>query len=91
MEAQNIAKHWGLLQKLQNILPRPVLLTIYKCFIRPHLEYGYIIYDQADNLFFQQKLESIQYNAVLALAGTIRGSSRKKLNQELGSTTEEMV
>ena len=30
---------------LQNILPRPALLTIYKCFIRPHLDYGDVIYD----------------------------------------------
>ena len=73
-----------MLRKLQNILPRPALLTIYKCFIRPHLDYGDIIYDQAYNLSFHQKLESIQYNAALALTGAIRGSSREKLYQELG-------
>ena len=33
-----ISKTIGLLRKLQNILPRPALLTIYKCFIRPNLE-----------------------------------------------------
>ena len=38
-----ISKMIGLLRKLQNILPRPALLTIYKCFIRPHLDYGDII------------------------------------------------
>ena len=37
----------GLLRKLQNILPRAVLLTIYKFFIRPHIDYGDIISDQA--------------------------------------------
>ena len=78
------SKTIGLLRKLQNILPRPALLTIYKCFIRPHLDYGDIIYDQAYNLSFHQKLESIQYNAALALTGAIRGSSREKLYQELG-------
>ena len=41
-------------------------------FIRPHLDYGDIIYDQAYNLSFHQKLESIQYNAALAITGTIR-------------------
>ena len=82
--SNKISKTIGLLRKLQNILPRPALLTIYKCFIRPHLDYGYIIYDQAYNLSFHQKLESIQYNAALALTGTIRGSSREKLYQELG-------
>ena len=29
-------------------------------------------------------IESIQYNAALAITGTIRGSSREKLYQELG-------
>ena len=82
--SNKISKTIGLLQKLQNILPRPALLTIYKCFIRPHLDYGDIIYDQAYNLSFHQKLESIQYNAALALTGAIRGSSREKLYQELG-------
>ena len=73
-----------MLRKSQNILPRPAHLTIYKCFIKPHLDYGDIIYDQAYNLYFHQKLESIQYNPVLALAGAIRVSSREKLYQELG-------
>ena len=71
-------------QKLHNILQRPVLLKIYQCFKRPHLDYGDIIYDHAYNLSFHQKLESIQYNAALALTGAIRGSSREKLYQELG-------
>ena len=34
--------------------------------------------------FFPPKLESIQCNAALAITGTIRGSSREKLSQELG-------
>ena len=79
-----MSKTIGLLRKLQNILPRSALLTIYECFIRPHLDYGDIIYDQAYNLSFHQKLESIQYNAALALTGAIRGSSREKLCQALG-------
>ena len=35
--SNKIGKTIGLLRKLQNILPRLALLTIYKCFIRPHL------------------------------------------------------
>ena len=38
-----------LLRKLQNILPRGPLSTIYKSFIRPHTDYGDIIYDQQYN------------------------------------------
>ena len=82
--SNKISKIIGLLQKIQNILPRPALLTVYQCYIRPHVDYGDIIYDQAFNLFFHQKLESIQYNAALALTGAIRGNSREKLYQELG-------
>ena len=38
--SNKISKTIGSLRKLQNILPRPALLTIYKCFIRPHQDYG---------------------------------------------------
>ena len=41
-----INKTIGLLCKFQNFLPRKSLLTIYKSFIRSHLGYGKIIYDQ---------------------------------------------
>ena len=73
-----------LLRKLQNILPREPLLIIYKSFVRPCLDYGDVIYKQHYNNYFHQKLESIQYNAALALTGTISGSSREKVYQELG-------
>ena len=36
----------GLLRKLQAILTRTSLLTIYKLSIRPHLDYGDVVYDQ---------------------------------------------
>ena len=41
------------------------LLTIYKSFLRPHLDYGDVIYDHAFNESFQNKLVSVQYNAAL--------------------------
>ena len=65
------------------------MLTIYKSFIRPHLEYGDIIYDQAYNVSFPPKLESIEYNSVLAITGAIRGTSIEKLCNELGLETLE--
>ena len=74
----------GLLRKFQQVLPRPPLITIYKAFIRPHLDYGDVIFDQAFNNSFHQRLESIQYNATPAIAGAIRGTSKEKLYQELG-------
>ena len=81
--SNKISKIIALLWKLQNILPRPALLIISKCFIRPHLDYDDIIHDQVFNLSFHQELEPIQYNAALALTGAIRSSSREKLYQEL--------
>ena len=78
-----ISKTIGLLLKLQNLLPRAALITIYKAFIRPHLDYADILYDQGNNMSFQQKLESIQYNTCLAITGVIQGTSKEKLYQEL--------
>ena len=77
-------KKIGLLKKLSNLLPRQALITIYKAFIRPHLDYGDVLYDQAFNNSFHAKMESIQYNACLAITGAIRGTSREKIYQELG-------
>ena len=50
----------GLIRKLQPIIQRAPLLTIYKSFPRPHLDYGDVIYNRAFNESFQNKLESIQ-------------------------------
>ena len=74
----------GLIRKLQPIIPRAALLTTYKSFFRSHLDYGDVIYDHAFNESFQNKLESVQYDAVLAITGAIRGSLRENLYQELG-------
>ena len=74
----------GIIKKLQSKLPRNALLTIYKSFIRPHLDYGGTIYDQPINDSFCKKLESVQYNAALAITGTIKGTSGEKFYKELG-------
>ena len=83
---QKTNKTIGLLHKLQSLLPSTPLI-IYKSFIRSHLDYGDMIYDQTFNMSFQQKMETMQYNAALAITGPIRGSSREKLYQELGLET----
>ena len=66
----------GVIKKLQNKLPRQELLTIYKSFVRRHLDYGDNIYDQPNNESFCQKIELYQYSAALAIAGAIRGTSQ---------------
>ena len=70
-----VNKTIGLLRKLQDTLPRTSLITIFKSFIRPHLDYGDIIYDRAYNTSFHQNIESIQYNTALAITGAVRGTS----------------
>ena len=79
-----VNKTIDIVRKLQNVLPRSVLLTMCKSFIRPHLDYGDIIYDKVFNESFHAKLESLQYNTTLAITGAIRGSSAWKLYEELG-------
>ena len=79
-----VSRTIALLRKLQHILPRHALITIYKSFIRPCLDYGDILYGEAFNASFHRGVESSQYNACLAITDTIRGSSREKIYQELG-------
>ena len=55
-----VSKSIGLLRKLNNRLPRSFLITIYKSFVRPHLDYGGVMFDKAYNNSFQQRLESLQ-------------------------------
>ena len=83
MVATKRNKTIGLLHKLQNVLPRTALITICKVFVRSYLDCGDIMYDQAFNLSFQQKLESVQYRACLAITGAIRGTSREKIYQDV--------
>ena len=41
-------------------------MATFKTFVRPHFDYDDILYDQAFNSVFYDKLESVQYNACLA-------------------------
>ena len=81
---KKVNKTVALLNKFQNILPRSALLTTYKCFVRSHLDYGDIIYDQAFSDSFHQNIESLQYNAALAITDAIEERRGKKVYQELG-------
>ena len=72
------------IKKLRHSLPRKSLLTIYKAFLRPLIDYGDNIYDQPQNESFCNKIESVQYKVALAITGAIQGTSREKNYQELG-------
>ena len=68
------------IKKLRHSLPRKSLLTIYKAFLRPLIDYGDMIYGQPQNESFWDKIESIQYKDALAcsITGAIQGTSREK-------------
>ena len=74
----------GIIKKLGETLPRHSLVVIYKPFVRPHLDHGDIISAQTNNESFTQKTERIQYNAALAITGTIKGTSQNRLYSKLG-------
>ena len=79
-----VNKAVDLLRKLRNILPRTTLITIYKAFIRPHLDYSDDLFDQVFNNSFKERLGSFQLNACLVLTGAIWGTPKGKIYQELG-------
>ena len=79
-----VDKGISVIKKLRHSLPIKSLITIYEAFLRPLIDYGDIIYDQAQNESFCEKLESVQYKAALAITGAIQGTSREKIYKELG-------
>ena len=75
------------MRRLSMTLTRKSLLTIYKSFVRPLLDYADIIYDKSYSDSFKEKLEAVQYNTCLAITGAIRGTSRERVYRELGLET----
>ena len=59
------------IKKLRHSLTQKSLLTLYKAFLRPLIDYGDIIYDQPQNESFSNEIESVQYKAALAITGAI--------------------
>ena len=53
-------------------------------FLKAAIDYGDIIYDQPQNETFCEKIESLQYKPMWAITGSIQGTSRDKIYQELG-------
>ena len=72
-------------------MSRASLINIYKGFIRPDLDYGEIMYHNSSNATFSQMIESVQYNAALAITSAIHGSSPEKLYQELNNTNHMIL
>ena len=84
----------GILRYLRKYLPLNTLDQIYKMIIRPHFDYGDVIYHIPPYINpynrtitlkpLMDRIEKVQYHAALAITGTWQGSSRNKLYEELG-------
>ena len=73
----------ALMKYLSAFVSRQVLDTTYKLYVRPHLDYGDVIYhDQLQDMM--RSLESVQYKAALIVAGCWQGTNRLRLYNELG-------
>ena len=76
----------GIIRFLSKYVTCDVLDKIYKLYVRPHLDYGDIIYHKYDpgfKLDFTIRLESTQYSASLAVSGAWRGTNINKIYEEL--------
>ena len=78
------SKEVNVIRKMNLLLPRSSLLAISKSFVRPHLDYGDVIYDQPNNPRLSDQIECVQYNTALTITSAIRGTSKEKLYQEFG-------
>ena len=76
-------KGLSLLKYLSKYVPRKTLDLSYKLYVRPHLDYGDVIYhNQREDLM--NLVEQVQYKAGLIVTGCWQGTSREKLYDELG-------
>ena len=71
----------GLLRNLQSFLPRTSLLTIYKSFIRPHLDYGDVVYDRPSNNAFSNKSNKRYISRKIVSRIRVRISSTKAMDE----------
>ena len=85
-KVKTATKGLGLLKFLAKYTTRKRLSLLYKIYVRPHLDYGDVIYhnQSAESM---DLLASIQYNAATIVAGCWKGTSKEKLYNELGWET----
>ena len=81
--------------QLKKWVSHRVLEVVYKLYVRPHLDYGYVLYHSSNpkktNVFdlsthspLLKQVENIQYSAAKIITGAWQGSSLEKLYQILG-------
>ena len=74
-----MSKHLDIFLDAKLILPRPVLMTIYKVFLRPHLDYGDVIYVEVHNETFHQKLDLFNIISAYSYRELLKDSQEKNL------------
>ena len=76
-------KGLSFLRFLSKFVNLNVLSLSYKMYIRPHLDYGDVIYhnQRAD---LMDLVERVQYTAALIATGCWQGTNRERLYEELG-------
>ena len=77
----------GMIHYVAKYVSRDVCDQIYKLYVRPHLDYGDIIYHKHDPEFTHDMTkgsEGIQYSVALAVSGAWRGTNIDRLYEELG-------
>ena len=84
----------GMMIQLKKWASLPVLETIYKLYVRPHIDYCDIVFHSATlgtSIFnlgnanpLLKKVESIQYKAARIITGAWKGSNKQKLYVILG-------
>ena len=79
---QKASKRLNILKLLKYKLKRSTLVCLYKCLIRPLMEYGDVIWDNCTE-GEASLLESIQYECAHAVTGAIKGTSAGALMNEL--------
>ena len=72
-------KGFDLLRKLSTLLPRQNLLTIYKFVIKPHLDYGNVMYNQPLNEALSNRIKSVQFKVGLATTGSTKQESSREI------------
>ena len=81
--------------QLKKIVPSYALEVVYKLYIRPHFDYGDVVYHTANinkispfnfqsNNAIAKNIESVQYGAARIITGAWKGTSIKKLYENLG-------
>ena len=88
----------GMIKHLSKYLPLRTLILMYKSLVRPHFDYCDIVFHippEENGMFnnngqngilpnLMKKIESVQYQAALAISGTWSGTSRVKIYEQLG-------